>query len=90
MGRNTDDKRAVPVGRKGTKEDDLRKSLFKSIARSPVEDGRPSSMIIRKKNTVIPAHIVAEAISTLHAICPSQVSRVLECAGGRWRQDGFI
>ncbi|XP_027170557.1 uncharacterized protein LOC113770335 [Coffea eugenioides] len=68
MGRTNDDKRAVPVGRKGTKEDDLRKSLFKSVARSPVEDGRPRSMIIRKKNTVIPAHIVAEAISTLHGL----------------------
>ncbi|KAL3502450.1 hypothetical protein ACH5RR_036899 [Cinchona calisaya] len=68
MGRNTEDKRAVSMARKGTKEDDMRKSLFNPVTRSPVEDGRPSSMIIKKAHTVIPAHIVAEAISTLHGL----------------------
>lgn len=31
----------------GIKEDDMRKFLFNSSTRSPVEDGRPSSMVIK-------------------------------------------
>ncbi|KAK6123729.1 hypothetical protein DH2020_042526 [Rehmannia glutinosa] len=50
----------------GTKEDDMRKSLFGT--KSPTENVRPSSMVIKKPNRVIPAHIVAEAISTLHGL----------------------
>ncbi|XP_073129023.1 uncharacterized protein [Henckelia pumila] len=51
---------------KGTKEEDMRKSLFAS--KSPAENARPSSMVLKKKHGVIPPHIVAEAISTLHGL----------------------
>ncbi|GLU18537.1 hypothetical protein SLE2022_348330 [Rubroshorea leprosula] len=37
-----------------------------SISKSAAENGRPSSMVIKKTHTVIPAHVVAEAISKLH------------------------
>ncbi|XP_073281927.1 uncharacterized protein [Primulina huaijiensis] len=53
---------------KGTKEEDMRKSLFGFVSKSPTENARPSSMVIKKKHGVIPAHIVAEAISTLHGL----------------------
>ncbi|GKV13773.1 hypothetical protein SLEP1_g24753 [Rubroshorea leprosula] len=36
-----------------------------SISKSATENSRPSSMIVKKAHTVIPAHIVAEAISKL-------------------------
>ncbi|XP_050225931.1 uncharacterized protein LOC126675343 [Mercurialis annua] len=45
-----------------------KKSLFASIAKPSVEDGRPSSMVVKKAHTVIPAHIVAEAISTIRGL----------------------
>lgn len=35
---------------------------------SPNQNSRPSSMVIKKAHTVIPAHLVAEAISTLHGL----------------------
>ncbi|KAL5552609.1 hypothetical protein UlMin_040010 [Ulmus minor] len=35
-----------------------------SEPKSPNQDGRPSSMVIKKAHTVIPAHLIAEAIST--------------------------
>jgi hypothetical protein len=44
-------------------------SLFSAIVRkSSVNDGRPSSMVFEKAHTLIPAHIVAEAISTLRGL----------------------
>ncbi|KAK3043245.1 hypothetical protein RJ639_002488 [Escallonia herrerae] len=49
-------------------EGDMRKSLFSATPKSPTENGRPSSMVFKKANIVIPAHIVAEAISTLHGL----------------------
>ncbi|KAG8379436.1 hypothetical protein BUALT_Bualt07G0088200 [Buddleja alternifolia] len=55
-------------GMKGTKEDDMRKSLFSPSAKSKIENGRPNSMVFKKAHRVIPAHIVAEAISTLHGL----------------------
>ncbi|KAL2482686.1 uncharacterized protein Fot_44130 [Forsythia ovata] len=67
MGQNTENHVVPSPGMKGTKED-LRKSLFSSVAKSTTENARPSSMVIKKANTVIPAHIVAEAISTLHGL----------------------
>ncbi|KAH7865437.1 hypothetical protein Vadar_006714 [Vaccinium darrowii] len=53
---------------KAKAETDLRMSIFASIPKSPIKNGRPSSLIIKKAHTVIPAHIVAEAISTLHGL----------------------
>ncbi|KAI4341339.1 hypothetical protein MLD38_026073 [Melastoma candidum] len=51
------------------KEDRPKKSLFSSVHKqSSDDDGRPSSMVIKKANSVIPAHIVAEAISTLRGL----------------------
>ncbi|XP_015572176.1 uncharacterized protein LOC8286792 isoform X1 [Ricinus communis] len=35
---------------------------------SPLLNGRPSSMIIKKAHTVIPAHLIAEAISTIRGL----------------------
>ncbi|XP_050204882.1 uncharacterized protein LOC126654919 [Mercurialis annua] len=35
---------------------------------SPLVNGRPSSMIIKKAHTVIPAHLIAEAISTIRGL----------------------
>ncbi|KAK8363211.1 hypothetical protein V6Z11_A03G150700 [Gossypium hirsutum] len=35
---------------------------------SPSQNGRPSSMVIKKAQSVIPAHLVAEAISTLQGL----------------------
>ncbi|KAL1541792.1 hypothetical protein AAHA92_25973 [Salvia divinorum] len=57
----------VSPGMEVAKEEDMRKSLF-SAARLPTETGRPSSMVFKKAHRVIPAHIVAEAISTLHGL----------------------
>ncbi|XP_068666225.1 uncharacterized protein [Aristolochia californica] len=40
--------------------------LFSSMPKSQIENGRPSSMVVKKPKSVIPPHIVAEAISSLH------------------------
>ncbi|CAL5404174.1 unnamed protein product [Camellia sinensis] len=55
-------------GSKATVEGDMRKSLFASNPKSPTQNGRPSSMVFKEAHTVIPAHIIAEAISTLHGL----------------------
>ncbi|KAL7161841.1 hypothetical protein ACSBR2_042335 [Camellia fascicularis] len=68
MGRNPEEQIILHTRSKATGEGDLRKSLFASIHKSPIQNGRPSSLIIKKAHTVIPAHIVAEAISTLHGL----------------------
>ncbi|XP_048427678.1 uncharacterized protein LOC125471400 [Pyrus x bretschneideri] len=39
-----------------------------SSPNSPTEDGRPSSMIVKKANTMFPAHLIAEAISSLRGL----------------------
>ncbi|XP_052175246.1 uncharacterized protein LOC127790040 [Diospyros lotus] len=70
MGRNPEEQVILHSGSKATKDSNLdtRKSLYASIPNSTVQDGRPSSMVFKKAHTVIPAHIVAEAISTLHGL----------------------
>lgn len=68
MGRNTEDQIIIQKRSKASMEIDLRKALLNSMPKSPIENGRPSSMVIKKAHTVIPAHIVAEAISTLHGL----------------------
>ncbi|CAI9754015.1 unnamed protein product [Fraxinus pennsylvanica] len=71
MGKSTEKHVMISSGMKmnqGTKEADMRKSFLSPVPKSPTENGRPSSMIIKKAKMVIPAHIVAEAISTLHGL----------------------
>ncbi|KAL0342319.1 UNVERIFIED_CONTAM: hypothetical protein Scaly_1894500 [Sesamum calycinum] len=58
----------VNVGMEGSKEEDTRMTLIGPSAKSATENGRPSSLVIKKTHRVIPAHIVAEAISTLHGL----------------------
>ncbi|GMP34149.1 hypothetical protein CsSME_00007145 [Camellia sinensis var. sinensis] len=68
MGRNPEEQIKLHRGSKATVEGDMRKSLFASNPKSPTQNGRPSSMVFKKAHTVIPAHIIAEAISTLHGL----------------------
>ncbi|KAK6252765.1 hypothetical protein QUC31_014485 [Theobroma cacao] len=44
------------------------KSILLSMPNSPSQNGRPRSMVIKKAHSVIPAHLVAEAISTLQGL----------------------
>lgn len=46
-------------------EADLGEQLLASIPKSP-NQSRPTSMVMKKAHTVFPAHLIAEAISTLH------------------------
>ncbi|KAI3947439.1 hypothetical protein MKW92_048579 [Papaver armeniacum] len=66
MGRNVDDKIILHPGSKAPMEIALEESLFASIPRSPIQNGRPNSMVVKKAHELIPAHLVAEAISQLH------------------------
>ncbi|XP_075524346.1 uncharacterized protein LOC142556749 [Primulina tabacum] len=68
MEKNAENGTGISQKMKGSKEEDMRKLLFGSVSKSPTENARPSSMVIKKKHGVIPAHIVAEAISTLHGL----------------------
>ncbi|KAJ8772291.1 hypothetical protein K2173_027468 [Erythroxylum novogranatense] len=68
MGRNTDEKIVSHAGSQGKMEGQRKKSLFASISKHPAESCRPSSMVVKKAHTVIPAHIVAEAISTFRGL----------------------
>ncbi|KAK6924665.1 hypothetical protein RJ641_008991 [Dillenia turbinata] len=45
-----------------------KKSPLKSLSKPPVPNSRPSSMVVKKPHSVIPPHIIAEAISTLHGL----------------------
>nr|XP_043618154.1 uncharacterized protein LOC122589889 [Erigeron canadensis] len=64
MGRNNEETRITQTTQKGGVERDMLKSLFKTT-----ETGRPNSMIIKREHRVIiPPHIIAEAISTLHGV----------------------
>ncbi|CAM8925024.1 unnamed protein product [Rhodiola kirilowii] len=49
-------------------DDEVQETHYPSIPKSPISNGRSSSMVIKKAHTVIPAHIIAEAISTLHGL----------------------
>ncbi|KAF7123526.1 hypothetical protein RHSIM_Rhsim12G0175200 [Rhododendron simsii] len=69
MGRNLEEHITLHTSSKAPVEGDLRKCVFASIPKPPIQHNRPSSsMVIKKANTVIPAHIIAEAISTLHGL----------------------
>uniref|UniRef100_A0A1D1Y5S2 Molybdenum cofactor sulfurase n=1 Tax=Anthurium amnicola TaxID=1678845 RepID=A0A1D1Y5S2_9ARAE len=43
-------------------------SFLASMPKSALQNGRPNSMVVKKPREPIPAHIVAEAISTLHGL----------------------
>lgn len=62
MGRNTEEEIISRTESKVMMEGELKMPIHKP----PIPKGRPSSMIIKKTNTVIPAAIIAEAISELH------------------------
>lgn len=51
-------------------EIEIAKSLVASLPNSPNQNNgsRPTSMVMKKAHTVFPAHLVAEAISTLHGL----------------------
>ncbi|OAY47960.1 uncharacterized protein LOC110617061 [Manihot esculenta] len=68
MGTNTKEENVSRAGSKAVMEGQHKKSLFASIAKPPTDSGRPSSMVVKKAHTVIPAHIVAEAISTIRGL----------------------
>ncbi|EXB72703.1 hypothetical protein L484_001098 [Morus notabilis] len=65
MGRNTEEENPTHESKAMT-EGQCKKSLFASIHKPAAEESRPRSMVVKKAQTVIPAHIIAEAISTLH------------------------
>lgn len=68
IGRNTEEQIVPHAGSKAMKESNRNKSLFASIHKPSIDNGRSSSMIVKKVHTVIPAHIVAEAISTVRSL----------------------
>lgn len=47
MGRNTEDQIIIQKRSKASMEIDLRKALLNSMPKSPIENGRPSSMVIK-------------------------------------------
>ncbi|EOY22490.1 Pyridoxal phosphate-dependent transferases superfamily protein [Theobroma cacao] len=68
MGCSNKDQVVSHAGSKDMMESEHKESPFASIPKSPIQSSRPSSMVVKKAHTVIPAHIVAEAISTLHGL----------------------
>ncbi|XP_022770452.1 uncharacterized protein LOC111313871 [Durio zibethinus] len=65
MGCSNKDQVVSHAGFKDMMESEINESPFASIPKPPIQSSRPSSMVVKKAHTVIPAHIVAEAISTL-------------------------
>lgn len=69
MGKNIEEDRIILHERsKAMIESDYEQSMFSMIPKLPIQSGRPSSMVVKKPRSVIPPHIVAEAISTLHGL----------------------
>ncbi|XP_077228705.1 uncharacterized protein LOC143861705 [Tasmannia lanceolata] len=68
MGKNAEDQVILHSGSKALVGSELGESIFSFIPKSPIQSGRPSSMVVKKPHAVIPPHIVAEAISTLHGL----------------------
>ncbi|KAK6930815.1 hypothetical protein RJ641_002608 [Dillenia turbinata] len=66
MGRNVEEEISLHSKSKDGAEEDVEQSIFASLSKSPSPtNSRPSSM---KANCVIPAHLIAEAMSTLHGL----------------------
>ncbi|XWS69255.1 hypothetical protein CRYUN_Cryun04dG0163800 [Craigia yunnanensis] len=68
MERNTEESLILNEESKDMAEGELDQSILLSMPNSPSQNGRPSSMVIKKAQSVIPAHLVAEAISTLQGL----------------------
>ncbi|KAK9277363.1 hypothetical protein L1049_006905 [Liquidambar formosana] len=68
MGRNVEEQVILNGESKAIAEGDYQESLFASLPKSPLQNGRPNSMVVKKAHMVIPAHLIAEAISTLHGL----------------------
>ncbi|KAK9060174.1 hypothetical protein SSX86_020878 [Deinandra increscens subsp. villosa] len=70
MGRNVEEQVILQQKSKEMDETDIGKSLLASLPNSPSQSNgsRPTSMVMKKAHTVFPAHLVAEAISTLHGL----------------------
>ncbi|KAF9602247.1 hypothetical protein IFM89_025957 [Coptis chinensis] len=68
MGRNIEEQIILHPGPKAMLESDYGESLFASLPKSPLQNGRPTSMVVKKAHNMIPAHLVAEAISQLHGV----------------------
>ncbi|KAF5449329.1 hypothetical protein F2P56_029790 [Juglans regia] len=65
MGRNVEEK--VILDGESNKDVVLEHELEESLL-AKSQTSRPSSMVFKKSHSVIPAHLVAEAISTLHGL----------------------
>ncbi|KAF5952812.1 hypothetical protein HYC85_010756 [Camellia sinensis] len=68
MGRNFEEQIALNEESKDVEEGEMGEQLLASAPKSPAQTSRPSSMVFKKAHTVIPAHLIAEAISTLHGL----------------------
>ncbi|KAM6562552.1 hypothetical protein CsatB_022550 [Cannabis sativa] len=70
MGKNIDEKSIMNQKLKDVGDEPVEESSLASLpnSSSPTQDGRASSMVFKKAHSVIPAHLVAEAISTLHGV----------------------
>lgn len=70
MGRNIEEQVTLQQQSKEMDEIATGKSLLASLPNSPNQNNgsRPSSMVMKKAHMVFPAHLVAEAISTLHGL----------------------
>ncbi|PRQ39892.1 putative molybdenum cofactor sulfurtransferase [Rosa chinensis] len=68
MGRNIEEKDIMNGKLKDILKGELEELPSGSSPKSPNQDGRPTSMVIKKANTMFPAHLIAEAISTLRGL----------------------
>ncbi|KAK8310290.1 hypothetical protein V6Z11_D02G176300 [Gossypium hirsutum] len=68
MERNLEESLVLHEVSKDMAESEFDPSILLSMPNSPSQNGRPSSMVIKKAQSVIPAHLVAEAISTLQGL----------------------
>ncbi|KAI9398342.1 hypothetical protein POPTR_003G172100v4 [Populus trichocarpa] len=56
------------VDSKDVLERKLEDSPSASVSNSPTQNSRPTSMVVKKAHTIIPAHLIAEAISTIRGL----------------------
>ncbi|XP_011020744.1 PREDICTED: uncharacterized protein LOC105123012 isoform X2 [Populus euphratica] len=56
------------VDSKDVLERKLEDSPSASVSNSPTQNSRPTSMVVKKAHAIIPAHLVAEAISTIRGL----------------------
>ncbi|BFG16101.1 hypothetical protein CerSpe_023750 [Prunus speciosa] len=74
MGRNIQEKDIMNGKLKDIVNGEIQELASGSLPKSPTQDGsskkdgRPSSMVIKKAHTMFPAHLIAEAISSLRGL----------------------